>query len=299
MPFFSPNADDYIDAAKLYYACAEKVIGRISILDADGDVVLALTKWKTVGSTRLTSTWRGRIRVDGELVYAPEGRYAYQLELRDAAGNTGVTTVPVTLDTTVGFYTVTPRFFSPNGDAVRDTTALGFTLTRPASVEVLLLRDGELVRTLALGSLAAGARSATWDGLDDAGAAAPSGDYRARVMVESALGDSRVAGEVTLDLTKPTIAAPTGVSVTLGSTARMRYTIGDSWSPLAKVTVKIRRASDGVLVKTLYPGWVTTNEAHVASWKPPSRRTYIATFYAIDQARNRQAAVARCTIKVL
>jgi len=298
-PFFSPNGDVYIDNARLKLTCAERVVMRVSVLDEAGAFLLKLVGWKSIGTTRVIVPWDGKLPVDGVLRRAPEGAYQVKVEVRDAAGNTGVTILPVRLDLTAGFLTSAPPYFSPNGDGVKDETLLKFTLTRPATTRAAILFDGVAVRTFELGELPAGVHGFSWDGLDDAGLALASGVYRARVDVESELGASAVAKKVTLDRTKPRIWAPLAVSVTLGSTASIRYYVTDRWSPMAKVTVTIKRASDGVVVKKLYLGWVTTGASHRAAWKPPSRRRYIATFRAIDLAGNRQYELKRCVIKVL
>ncbi len=297
--FFSPNGDAFIDTARLKFKCAEPVVMRVSVLDEAGTLLIKLVGWKSVGTTRVTVPWDGKIPVDDVLKRAPEGAYQVKLEVRDPAGNTGVTVLPVRLDLTVGYLTPAPPSFSPNGDAVKDETLLGFTLTRPATTRALILLDGVVVRTLELGELAAGVHGVTWDGLDDAGLALASEVYRARVEAVGALGASTVAKNVTLDRTKPRITAPLTAAVTLGSTVRMRYSVSDAWSPTAKVTVTIARASDGVVVKMLYLGWVTTGVTHVAAWTPPARRKYIATFKAVDQAGNPQYEVKRCVITVL
>jgi flagellar hook assembly protein FlgD len=298
-PFFSPNGDTYIDNARLKFECAEPVVMRVSVLDDAGTLLLKLVGWKSVGTRRVIVPWDGKIPVDEVLKRAPEGLYRVKLEVRDPAGNTGVTTLPVRLDLTVGFLTPAPPAFSPNGDGVKDETLLGFTLTRPATVRAVIQLGDVAVRTFELGALAAGVHGVTWEGLDDAGLALGSGVYRARVDVDSGLGASAAAKSVTLDRTKPRITAPLTASVTLGSTLRMRYSVTDTWSPTAKVTVTIARASDGVVVKKLYLGWVTTGVTHVAAWTPPARRKYVATFRAIDQAGNLEYEIKRCVITVL
>ena len=88
---------------------------------------------------------------------------------------------------------------------------------------MLLLLEGLRVRTFELGELPAGVHRVPWDGADDAGFALASGLYRARVEAESALGASTLSKTVTLDRTRPRISAPLSVSVTLGTTARMRW----------------------------------------------------------------------------
>ena len=298
-PFFSPNADGYIDNARLKLTSAERAVLRVSVLDETGTFLLKLVGWKSIGTSRVIVPWDGKIPVDDVLRRAPEGPYQVKVELRDPAGNTAVILLPVSLDLTTGFLTAAPASFSPNGDGIKDEMSLGFTLTRPATARALVQFDGVTVRTWELGELAAGVHGVTWDGLDDAGLALASGVYRARIEVESELGASAVAKKVTLDRTKPRIWAPLTVSVTLGSTASIRYYVTDRWSPMAKVTVTIKRASDGVVVKKLYLGWVTTGASHRAVWKPRRAAGTSPPSGPSNQAGNRQYELKRCVIKVL
>jgi hypothetical protein len=80
--------------------------------------------------------------------------------------------------------------FSPNGDGVKDTAAIGFTLQDAVSAGHLDVLDdgGNVVRTISLGARPAGANQAIWDGHLSTGGVAPNGRYLARITVTDAGG---------------------------------------------------------------------------------------------------------------
>jgi flagellar hook assembly protein FlgD len=295
---FSPNGDLYADKVRLTYRGDESVSARLAVRDEAGTTVRVLHGWRAVGTARKTMAWDGRVKADGELVRGPEGRYAFELLLRDAAGNIGTLTTPVNLDLTLGFLKVKPASFSPTGDGVKDTATFSFKLTRRADVTVRVLDGQTMVRRFGMGSRGAGTQSVVWDGLDDHGAAAPSRAYRVEVAANGAEATARVVKPVTVDRTRPRISAPLTATVKLGSTLRLSYTVRDGYSATARVRVTVTRASSGAVVKTLDRGWVTTGKTHVVSWKPLARRGYVATFRAVDRAGNGQVETVATRISV-
>jgi FlgD Ig-like domain len=81
-----------------------------------------------------------------------------------------------------------PRQFSPNGDGTRDRTAIGFDLSRPATVSFHVLDgEGNEIRQLVDDRALAGDTKHRfgWDGRDDDGAMVPDGLYRMRVVQRS------------------------------------------------------------------------------------------------------------------
>ena len=170
---FSPNGDGQNETTRVTYTLAEACAVRVCVLDANGVVVRWLHGWQGQDARRYSVSWDGRVTSGGGLSPARDGLYRVGVERRDAAGNAARRDSKVTLDRTLGSPSARPATFSPDGDGVRDTTSLGFTLTRKASVTVRVLLGDQVVRTLPLGSLAAGARSATWDGRDACGMARP------------------------------------------------------------------------------------------------------------------------------
>ncbi len=96
-----------------------------------------------------------------------------------------------------GDFYVTERYFSPNGDGVKDTTRFFFRAPAgvvPAAVEAVDSR-GRVVRRYTGADLAAA--SFEWDGRDDRGVMAADGDYRLRLV--DAQGKEIGAAVATLD----------------------------------------------------------------------------------------------------
>jgi flagellar hook assembly protein FlgD len=289
---FSPNGDGHAETTALRYVPAQRGAARVSLLDG-GVLVKRLTGWRAVEPRTFSVSWAG----GGDGAPAGEGRYQLQLELRDVAGNGASFARTVRLDTTLGFPRPTPSTISPNGDGVRDDASLGFVLTRPATVEVLVTKAGATVRRLSGGQLGAGERAVAWDGADAAGTAVTSGSYRFTVTAVSSLGTVSVTEPLMVDRYRPRLSAPDTSSVTLGKTARLAYTVRDPYSRTVKVWAVVRTLS-GREVTTLSAGWVGQGVARTLSWKPPARRTYRVTFQAVDRGGNRQAAGATTTLRV-
>jgi spore germination protein YaaH len=86
--------------------------------------------------------------------------------------------------------TGTTARFSPNGDGVLDGARVDFNLKAAATAVQLdvLNAAGAVVQTVALGSRAAGANSATWNGRLTGGAWAPAGSYLLRVTATDSAG---------------------------------------------------------------------------------------------------------------
>gem|GEM_PF-979990 len=94
-----------------------------------------------------------------------------------------------------GDFYVTERYFSPNGDGVKDTTRFFFGASGSAAAVEAVDARGRVVRRHAGSDLASG--SFEWDGRDDRGAMAADGDYRLRVV--DAQGRETGAAVTTLD----------------------------------------------------------------------------------------------------
>jgi subtilase family serine protease/Tol biopolymer transport system component/flagellar hook assembly protein FlgD/fibronectin type 3 domain-containing protein len=93
---------------------------------------------------------------------------------------------------------VTNKFFSPDGDGVKDTTQLFFRLPAPAtvSVEVRSKRDLVVRRFAGANLTNVTGGDVVWDGLDDLGRVVQDGTYRLRV---AGTGDVTI-GEVTVEV---------------------------------------------------------------------------------------------------
>ncbi len=294
---FSPNGDGQAETAAVSYSPAEACDVRVGVLDAGGDVVRWLQGWHAQEARSYSMTWDGRITSGGGLAAAPEGLYRFDVERRDAAGNIARQGIKVTLDKTLGFPTATPVTISPDGDGVRDVTKLGFTLTRRATVTVSILVGDKAVRTLALGELDAGPRSATWDGR------AGSGEYLAScrpvftVAAVSSLGSSNVSKELVVDLYRPKLYAATGKSTSAGAAAKLGFKAADPFSAKVDVSYVVTDAK-GRRVASGHPGWQPAGQSHSLTWRPASRGVFTVTYHGVDLGGNHEVSAARTVLTV-
>ncbi len=251
---FSPNGDGQAETTAVAYSPAEACSVRVGILDTDGAVVRWLHGWRARKARSYSVTWDGRVSSGGSLVAAPEGLYRFDVERRDAAGNIARQGVKVTLDKTLAQPRATPVTISPDGNGVRDTTELGFTLTRRATVTVRILAGDEVVRTLALGDLAAGAHSATWDGRAGSGEYLASSRPTFTVTAVSALGESSVRKGLVVDLYRPRLYAAKGKATRRGVAVKLGFKAADPYSAKVDVRYTITDAR-GRRVASGHPGW--------------------------------------------
>ena len=294
---FSPNGDARAETAAVTYSPAEACAVRVGILDAGGDVRRWLHGWRARGTGSYTVTWDGRIIAGDGLAGAPDGRYRFRIERRDAAGNIARLAVAITVDRTLGFPTAVPATLSPNGDGTRDQTTLGFRLTRRAAVTIAVRLDEKLVRTLDLGTLAAGAHAATWNGKAGSGEYLVSGRPTFTVSATSTLGRSSASKGLIVDLYPPKVYATPSKTTSLGTTTRLGFKVWDPYSAEADVGFVVTDAK-GRVVASGRPGWRPTDRPLTISWTPKARGVFTVTYRATDRGGNREASPARTIVTV-
>ena len=294
---FSPNGDGQLETSVATYKPAEACALRVGLLDKDGDVVRWLQGWRSSEARAYTIAWDGRVGSGGSLTAAPDGLYRFVVERRDDAGNIGRQGMKVTLDRTLSVPKAVPSTFSPNGDGARDTTAIGFTLARKATVTVSIRVGDAVVRTLKAGALAAGARSVQWDGRAESGDYVASSRPTLTVTAASAIGESSVNAKVTVDLYQPRVYAQTGKVTTRGVGTRISYKVTDPFSAKADVSYVVTDAK-GRRVATGHPGRVATGKSLGVTWKPAARGAFTVTFHAVDVAGNHEVSAATTAVTV-
>jgi flagellar hook assembly protein FlgD len=140
---------------------------------------------------------------------------AFLVTATDAAGNESpVVVVPTITQDSIGLsisaLTVNPPAFSPNGDGVKDTTHIGYTLSAGATVTVRIYDSAtptpNLIRTLINAQpRSAGMASETWDGKSDGGQTAADATYTVKIDATDSLGtpSPEASTSVALDTTPP------------------------------------------------------------------------------------------------
>ncbi len=137
------------------------------------------------------------------LVVKGEGPHAIRVTGRDAAGNRGSTTVTFVIDTTAPTIALTkpeaPPTVTPNGDGVRETAAVPYSLSEAGSVTAVVSdAAGAVVRTL-VGAAAEGANEVVWDGRNDAGKPVADGRYTVTITPTDLAGNSGEAAATEVD----------------------------------------------------------------------------------------------------
>jgi spore germination protein YaaH/flagellar hook assembly protein FlgD len=190
-PVFAPNGDGAVDATVLGWTSSEKASGVARIYRGK----TLIRSWTIRAAGSWSVTWNGRT-AGGKPV--ADGRYTFRVSVKDAAGNARSVTAPVVVDRTAGALRWAGSFYPQDGDALRATSALTWTLKRAARTTLRLYDErGELVRTVWSGKAQkAGDRRWTWDGRLADGSWAPQGVYTARMSVESSLGTVVLARDV-------------------------------------------------------------------------------------------------------
>jgi len=291
----SPNGDGSGDSTAIAYVVSEAGRVRVRVYDRNGLLVRTVLAALWVSSGSHSVRWDGRITSSSGLVPAPSGTYTVRVREVDAAGNAGSGSGSAKVNLTLGFPLAMPRYFSPTGDGVRDTSLLGFRLTRAASVKVVVKNAAGVVRSFSLGSLQPGAAGATWDGQGET-AKAPGGAYKFTVTAANSLGTIAVSGPVNIDRYVPRPTVPADFSIAYGSRIAYVYSVRDPYTKSVYVRVEVRNGR-GVLLANLVPGWVTKGVEHRILYRPQARGTYVFTLFAKDRAGN-VAAPAVTTVKV-
>jgi hypothetical protein len=205
----------------------------------------------------------------------------------------------VTVDDTLGHPAAAPVWLSPNGDGVRDATVVSFRTTRTAKIGlVFAASNGTKVRRVALGSLAAGRHTWSWNGTNAAGTTVADGRYTCTLTAVNAVGTVAVPVRLRVDTAPPVAAWRSGsVKVKLGKQLNAAYSVADNESPTAAVTIVASSASGATVASVSRPA-VATGVGQRWAFKPKARGRYTVLLGAVDRAGNRQTVVARLVVTV-
>ena len=197
-----------------------------------------------------------------------------------------------TLSPSVTGYAAAPRTISPNGDGVLDGTTASFSLPRAATNVRLdvLSSAGQVVRSIDLGPLGAGAQTVAWDGRVTSGSWAAAGSYLLRITATDALG-SHVAPVFGVD---GGVLAKWGVSVDLiGPTAASMSPMGTGVPMTVAVTATFSEAVLGVGSSSfkLIDTSTGTSVAGSVAYDAATRRATFTPSAALAAARTYRATL--------
>ena len=294
----SPNGDRLADSLRLTFDVNEAGSLGLTVLDAKGRTVRTITSAApAAGSRRLA--WDGKVSSPGGLVAAADGRYSVVVRATDLAGNEATARRVVTVDDTLGHPAVAPAWLSPNADGVHDTAVVAFRTTRVATIKLVFAApSGATVRRVALGSLAAGRHTWSWDGTNADGATVADGRYTCTIKAVNAVGTVSVPTRLHVDTTPPAGTWRSGsVALKLGKKLSAAYSVADNESPTVAVSIVASSAAGAIVASVSRPA-VTTGVGQTWTFKPKARGRYTVLLSAVDRAGNHQIVVARLVVTV-
>ncbi len=191
---FSPNGDAAQDTTALGWSSNEAVTGVVRILEG----TTLVRSWTVSTRTGWSVAWDGK---NASGVLQADGRYGYQVDVKDAAGVRRVVETTVTLDRTAGFLRWSRPFYPQDGDALVPSSVVSFKLIRQATTTLRILdATGNAIQTAWTGKVtAAGTPAWTWNGRMAAGTMVQPGRYVAELTVTSSLGTTKLLRTVIVD----------------------------------------------------------------------------------------------------
>jgi hypothetical protein len=195
----TPNGDGVADKMRISFGLTTPATVDVTVLDSAGNVVATPADERPLGAGSSTVVWDGM----GSGVLVPDGHYTVRVLARSPAQEASASRA-IVVDRTLGFLTVSPSAFSPNGDGRLDVVEVGFDLTRSAEVQARVMAGTKTVAQVAAGSFDAGHQELVWNGLGSTGPF-PDGIYRAVVQATTTLGTRELRYSFGLDTTRPVV----------------------------------------------------------------------------------------------
>ncbi|HET8786594.1 MAG TPA: glycosyl hydrolase family 18 protein [Candidatus Limnocylindrales bacterium] len=185
--FLTPDGDGRNDTLALSWSSPERLSGVVRIRDRTGAIQRS---WSFSSRTSGTVTWDGRR--PGAVV--ADGRYTFEVDGRDRAGNRTVARRQILVDRTIRSVTWSAAAFDPR---VGQRSRASMVLRRPAVITVGIYRGSTLVKRVWTGtSVGAGTYGWTWNGRTSSGAYASAGTYRILVHATSWVGTTWYSRDV-------------------------------------------------------------------------------------------------------
>jgi flagellar hook assembly protein FlgD len=270
----TPNGDGIAESTAIAFSLSIAANVTVQVVNATGALVRSLASSRAFPAGRSTLVWEGR---DGSGHLVSDARYTVRV-VAASPGQSDSASRTVTVDRTLGYLTVDPRPFSPNGDGRLDSTTIGFELANAASVRVQILRGTTLVRTLSSEALPAGSQTLAWNGKTAAGARVSDGLYTARVQATTSLGMRTLRQSIGVDTKRPAVRIlsavarrMTKVSFKLSEAAHLTLWFGPvTWRGGDRISVDLAAGTHAVFRSRPYGG---------------------VRIVAVDAAGNRSAAV--------
>lgn len=188
-PSFSPNGDGAGDKQRVEYKIVRPSTVAATLTGPDGVARPLDSGERKPGIYRFAfAGTRNRSRT-----VEPEGRWRWTITATDSEGRRSTAERVFSLNNTLGFITVQPLRMTVRKKR-GGRLSIGFTLTRPARVNVMITsRTGQLLRVVRNANAPAGKVVVLWNGKYPNGKPVFSGTYVAKVVATNSVGRAELA----------------------------------------------------------------------------------------------------------
>jgi len=207
---FSPNGDGSKDEIEFFLDTSPEEQWSGFIRDSEGRTVKA---YRWMGKPPERISWNG---VNDSGTLSRDGKYTFQLESEDRAGNRGVSNrieFAINTEETPVILSADLLAFSPNGDGVKDVVRLKPTVLVNEGIEQysLTIRDSKGTSLRTFRGRGRVDTEYLWDGLDERGNRVPDGEYSAELVVLYENGNREVSriSSIVVDTVPPTVTLST------------------------------------------------------------------------------------------
>ena len=188
--FLTPDGDGRSDTLPLSWSSPDRISGVVRVRDHTEAIQRS---WAFGPRTSGSVTWDGQ----RPGVVVADGRYTFEVDGRDVAGNRTVARRQILVDRTIRAVTWSDGSFDPRAG---QRSRASIILRRAALITVGIYRGTTLVRRVWTGtSVAAGTYTHLWDGRTSAGAYAAPGTYRILVHATSWVGTTWYSRTVAIE----------------------------------------------------------------------------------------------------
>ncbi|HEX7255974.1 MAG TPA: phosphodiester glycosidase family protein [Gaiellaceae bacterium] len=190
---FSPNGDGAGDRQRLEYKLVRPSTVTATLTGPDGVARQIDSGERKPGLYKFAFAGGARSSRSGRQAAEPEGRWRWSITAVDSEGRRSTAERTFSLNNTLGFISVRPtRMVVRRKRGGR--LLIGFTLTRPARVNVMITsKTGQLLRVVRNFNARAGRTEVLWNGKYPNGKPVFSGAYVARVVATNRVGRVELA----------------------------------------------------------------------------------------------------------
>lgn len=235
----------------------------INVINEQGITIKKLVNKQAKAST-ITTSWNGK---NDKNQLAPEGKYRYFVQLKDAAGN--LTKMNSGLINLQDWRVPSIQSGKDYYLKTKGTMTIDYTLNKPGKVTIGIYQGGRHITNIKSDAAeVAGKHTFTWDGTDAAKNQVVDGDYQFKIKVVEKYNLTQIyAGNVHVQINKIDISYPAVVMFYPGEGSEVHYKLSRATNVTIEIfnqaNLKIKTIKQNVPVKegSQYFSWDGRNDS--------------------------------------